>query len=303
VNADSEAAIADLVARALQHNEQNGEMMDDALQDLRQTEAEVRSLDAAAHRELANLRRKVDTAAVEDVDAYAQALVDRQGAPKPTSAKIAERIRDLELRTIPSADTALWLIVEKVITALDPEVGRVALARNLPRWAPPARVQDPSGIFPAPKAGRPRDERRPDDIVQWVLDAVDRVQRAEAKYQTEQDREKRKREAERRVAADKREYVRAQEQLLHDQEASMTPGQLAARSVMLAKGGQLYPPYDSYAFLKREGLEADYNWVQPGSPFADRKVTVEGNPAAKSAMHAGPATEPAPETGPVGTPA
>lgn len=197
MNADSEAALQGLVDRAMNHMERTYSMTDEsATQDLQHTESVIRAADTAAHAELRTLRAEVDAAAWKDIDAFAQALVHRQGAPKSTAGRIRERIRDIEVRVIPGTDEALWQFRDRVITVLRPEAEEMFLKRlraQLRRWAPPKFASDPFNVLPTPRAEHPAHAERPDDIVAWVTNGIERIERDDAEREVQKDRDERQR--------------------------------------------------------------------------------------------------------------
>lgn len=258
----------------------------DALTDIRQTEAAIRDADTAARKQLAELLRTVDTAQQSDIDAYAQALAE--GVPSVPAAKARkdkERIKDLELRVIPANDEALWLLVPKVVEAVQPSADRRLLDKNLRRWAKPKIVMDPFGVLPATRAN---DTPRPADVCDWVLSRIAAVERSEARKRAEDDAEESKREATRLVNKAQAEYERGCEAALAAEEELMAPAAVVARRLRFDNGSSLpWPPFDRYAWLNREGLLDAYGYVQPG-----QLIQVQGKREAVSAMHAGPAREP-----------
>jgi hypothetical protein len=264
----------------------------DPLTDIRGIEKGIRDTDAAAQQELHSLRREIDTVHVSDIANYAAALAEGVAPPKARASKVKERIRELELRTIPGLDEALWLIVPKIITAADPVVNIDFLKRQLPRWAPVKRQQDPSGVLTDP-VGSPR----PESVCDYVLAGIDKVQRSEAAQREKDDAEERKRVAATKLSAAQSEYEEVQQRLLAEREATMSPA--AATTLRLhwdRTGTSPWPPFDRYKFLQREDLLSDYGYVQPGMA-----INVQGKREAVSALHAGPAREPAPDTSPVAT--
>jgi DNA-binding protein H-NS len=267
--------------------------MTDALAEIRSTEATIRTTEAEVREELADLKRKVDTAVVDDQRAYASALAAGAAVPKPTSAKMKDRIRDIEQRLLPGTDAALWLLVDDVVLEIKPPVDPRILRKNLLRWNPPdAGLRD----RPAPTRHL---AHRPADVVKWVLGRIAAVETLEVRQRRRADDEALHRDAERRVNAAQAEYVR-KESIAYEES-------LNAMSVTAANAARLkdsksptapWIPFDRKAFLDREGLTAAYNWVQGG-----QHIEVRGKPEAVAAMHAGPARELAPDTGPNSTPA
>jgi hypothetical protein len=266
-------------------------MTDDALANIRSTEATIRTTEAEVREELADLKRRVDTAVVDDQRAYAEALAAGVAVPKPTSATMKDRIRDIEQRVLPGTDAALWMLVDDVVQEVEPPVDPGILRKNLLRWQPP----DP-GLRDRPTPTRHL-AHRPGDVVDWVLGRIEAVEVTEAKQRRKDEDEALHREAERRVNYAQAEYVR--EQTIAYEESLAAMSVTAAFSTRLAdskRGYDPWPPFDRKAFLDREGLTLAYNWVQGG-----QHIEVKGNRAAVSAMHAGPARELAPDTGPNST--
>ena len=175
--------------------------MTDALADIRKTEQTIRQTEVEVQQERAELRRKVDTAAADDRrDTLRRWL--RAAVPKPTSATIKDRIRDIEQRILPGCDESLWLLADDVVLEIEPDVDPQVLRKNMRRWQPP----DPGHKDrPSPTHHM---EYRPADIVDWVLGKIAAVERSEANRADESERAARKREAERRVNAAQAEYNR-----------------------------------------------------------------------------------------------
>lgn len=252
-------------------------MTDDALTDIRSTEVTTRQTDAEVHAELADLRRKADKAQADDVAAYADAMAAGAAAPKATASKIKERMRDIEQRVIPGLDESLWLLVAKVLEALQPDVDEQILGKNLRRWQPP----DPG------RKDRPAPTRylahRPASIVDWVLGRIAAVERSEAEQREKDDRERRKREATRKVDAAQATYDREQSLLLAEKEARMSVTAVNAARIAANKSQTpLWPKFNRLAFLEREGLAEDYGWTQHGiSVKGGREQRVEQVPASE----------------------
>jgi hypothetical protein len=224
--------------------------------DIRKTEATIRQTEAEVRQERAELLRKVDTAAADDRRAYAEALAAGAAVPKPTSAKIKERIRDIEQRVLPGCDESLWLLVDRVIEAVQPDVDLGILRKNLRRWQPP----DPGRKDrPAPTHNL---AHRPACVVDWVLGRIATVEASQAKRHDEAERAERNREAERRVNRAQTLYNAEQQRLLEEADAKKSPA--ARMHAQVARQAQPWAPFDRRAFLEREGLLEDYGYVQPG---------------------------------------
>jgi hypothetical protein len=231
--------------------------MTDALADIRKTEQTIRQTEAEVQQERAELRRKVDTAAADDRRAYAEALAAGAAVPKPTSATIKDRIRDIEQRILPGCDESLWLLADDVVLEIEPDVDPQVLRKNMHRWQPP----DPGHKDrPSPTHHM---EYRPTDIVDWVLGKIAAVERSEAKRADESERAARKREAERRVNAAQAAYNAEQQRLLDEADARKTPAQQMHARVTRQRAP--WRDFDRHAFLEREGLLEDYDYVQPGA--------------------------------------
>jgi hypothetical protein len=251
--------------------------------DLRHTESVIRAADSDAHAELRRLLAEVDTVQQTDIDSYAHKLVDRQGAPAARSSKVKARIADLELRTIPACDEALWLLAGKVVNVLDPTVDRSILTKNLRRWAKPKVVRDPSGVLASPTTHDPLDAHRPVDVVDWVLDRIDVVERGEADQRAKEDKANRAREAKRQCDAAQAAYDREQSIRLNDEEEAMAPSAVSARHfAQQSSGSPPWPPFDRHKFLRDNDLLEDYGYVQPGQAIqakGGRERTIEQVPA------------------------
>jgi hypothetical protein len=233
--------------------------MEDALTDIKKTEATIRKMEADVKSEFADLRQKAVTAQKADVDAYAEALAAGAPVPKATASKIKERMRDIEMRVLPSADESLWLLVPKVREAVKPDVKEQFLTQNLKRWqAPdPHRRDQPS---PTQHLAH-----RPMSVVDWVLSRIAAVKVSEAEQQEKDDREARKRAATERVNQAQSAYNAEQSILLHEKQERMSP--TARNAAIIAQNKSQSPPwpdFDRRAFLEREGLLEAYGWVMGG---------------------------------------
>lgn len=227
-----------------------------AVDDFRKTEATIRTTETEVRQERAGLLLKVDTAAADDRRAYAEALAAGAAVPKPTSAKIKERIADIDMRVLPGCDESLWLLVDRVIEEAEPDVDLRILRKNLRRWQPP----DPGRKDqPAPTHNL---AHRPADVVDWVLDKIAAVERSQAKRAEDAERAERKREAERRVNRAQTLYNAEQQRLL--EEADARKSSAARMHAQVARQAQPWAPFDRRAFLEREGLLEAYGYVQPG---------------------------------------
>ena len=294
MNADAEAALQGLVDRAMTHMERTDRMNESATTDLLTIEATIRAADNAAHALLRKLRASVDDAQAKDIDAYAQALVDKQGAPKATAKDIRDKMKDLETRVIPATDEALWLLSRRAIDMLRPEAEERWLQRlraQLQRWAPPKFISDPSNVLPAPRVNDPDFAERPDDVVEWVLHGIERIERFDAQHAEEEARKERQRVAKNAVdnaqAIDEREYYRRYEE---EEKTSARKRHAPAPP---------YPGFNRFKWLQEHNLLDDYEYVQPGTV-----VQAKGSGAVQSAMGAPPAPiESCPEPELTSTPA
>lgn len=234
-------------------------MTEDALTEIRKTEANIRQTETEVRQELADLEQKVDTSAADDRAAYAEALAAGAAVPKPTSARIKDRIRDIKMRVLPGTDEALWTLVPKVVEAVGPNVNDQILTKNLCRWQrpDPGRCDQPS---PTQHLAH-----RPMSVVDWVLSRIAAVKVSEAKQQEKDDREARKRAATERVNQAQSAYNAEQSILLHEKQERMSP--TARNAAIIAQNKSQSPPwpdFDRRAFLEREGLLEAYGWVMGG---------------------------------------
>jgi hypothetical protein len=253
--------------------------------DLQETEARLYAADNSAHAELRKLRTEIDTVATDDVAAYAEALGEGQPLPKAKAAKLKDRIRDLELRVIPAVDEAMWRFAGQVREALRPDADdnyRSLLDKNLKRWDRPNTGRPDQ---PAPEQHATL--RRPTSIVSWVEAGVERVDRQLAEWDAKAEREERKRAATRAVDRAQSAYNSEQRRLLDEREAKMTP--LQRNNFLIAQSRSQSPPwpdFDRRAFLEREGLLEDYEWVHGNGGFSvkgGRSIPVEQVPASELA--------------------
>jgi hypothetical protein len=285
MNAESHAAIESLVDRGLRHNERTEDAMEGAVTELRAIEVDIRTTDDAAQKELRKLRGDVDTVNRKDVDAYALALLDKQGAPKAAAKDIRARMKDLELRVIPACDEALWLLRDRTISSLRPDAEERWLLRlkgQLQRWAPPKFIIDPSGVLDAPRAANPAHAERPADIVAWVEHGIERIERFDEEHREEEARKDRQRAAKAAVdnaqAADEREFYRRYEE---EERTSARKRHAPAPP---------YPGFNRWKWLKDHNLLDDYEWVQSGTV-----VQAQGPASVQSAMNAPPSRDTAEE--------
>lgn len=251
---------------------------------LKETEKRLRAADNSMHAALRTKRTELATAAADDVKAASAALLAGDDVPKPRAVELNAEARDIESRQLLAVDDALWCLVEQVVDAVKPDVNPKILAKNLLRWQKP----DPKN--PNVPAQTQHLKRRPPDVVEWVLSRIAAVERSQAERRAEDERAERKAEATRRVNLAQSEYHRQAAIAYAAEEATMSVTARTAARLQADRSQQpLWPPFDRLAFLHREGLEADYGWTQHG-------VTVQGAREAVSAMHAGPAREPAADT-------
>jgi hypothetical protein len=252
-------------------------MTEDALTEIRKTEANIRQAEVEVRQELADLEQKEDTSAADDRAAYAEALAAGAAVPKPTSARIKDRIRDIKMRVLPGTDEALWTLVPKVVEAVGPNVNDQILTKNLRRWQrpDPGRRDQPS---PTQHLAH-----RPTSVVDWVLGRIAAVEASEAKQREEDEREERKRVATERVNRAQADYDREQSILLNEREAKMSV--TARNAAVIARNKSQtpsWPKFNRLEFLEREGLVEDYGWTQHGvSVKGGRERVVEQVPASE----------------------
>jgi hypothetical protein len=239
-------------------------MNESVITDLQHTERIIRAADTAAQAELRTLRASVDDAQAKDVSSYAQALLDGQGPEKPTTRRIRDRMKDLETRVIPGTDEALWLLRDRVIITLRPEAEHKWLQRlraQLQRWAPPKFVSDPFNVIPAPRTEDPRHAERPPDIVQWVTDRIERIERDDAERAQQADKDERQRAMAARLLTAQGAWERA----FYEQEAEEE-----ARSPILAvahatrQGNPLNVDEFRAKWLAKHDPHDDYGFITPG---------------------------------------
>ncbi len=218
---------------------------------LRETEVRLRATDNSTHASLRKARHDLDNVRGDDREAYATALLAGGTLPKARAVKLRDQIRDYEVRVIPGIDEALWMLARQVRETirpdLDPSTHRT-LDTELRRWQPPD-TYDPSA--PAPERHL---APRPDDIVQWVVDGIARLERFIAEQEAKAEVDRRKKEAYRRVQVAQGIHDRAERQRIGEwadahQFANMPPG---------------WPiQFDRKKFLEDEGLLEDYDYVEP----------------------------------------
>jgi len=255
---------------------------------LKETEARLRAADSSMHASLRTKRAELETAAADDVKAASAALLAGETVPKPRAVKLHADVRDIESRQLLAVDDALWCLVEQVVDTVKPDVDRRILAKNLLRW------QKPDPRNPNVPAQTQHLKVRPKDIVSWVLSRIAAVERSQAERRAEDEIAERKAEATRRVNLAQSEYHRQQAAAYAEEEARMSVTARTAARLQADKNQQpLWPPFDRLAFLRREGLEADYGWMQCG-----QHIEAKGSREDVSAMHAGPARESTADTSP-----
>lgn len=218
---------------------------------LRETEVRLRATDNSSYASLRKARHDLENVRGDDREAYARALLAGGALPKARAVKLREQIRDYEVRVIPGIDEALWMLARQVRETirpdLDPSTHRT-LDAELRRWQPPD-THDPSA--PAPERHL---APRPDDIVQWVVDGIARLERFITEQEVKAEVDRRKKEAYRRVQVaqgihDRAERQRVGEWVEAHQFANLPPG---------------WPiPFDRKKFLEAEGLLEDYGYVEP----------------------------------------
>jgi hypothetical protein len=229
-------------------------------QELRDTEARLRAEDADAYRALADAKRELETLAVDEREAYAEAALEGVKPTPSRSTKLRDQIRDIEKRVIPGIDAALWLLVPKVVEVVKPDADdtyRRQLDSQLKRWQPP----DPKNPnVPAPTQHL---KPRPKSVVDWVEHGVSNMDRWLAEKAAEDDREERKQAATRRVNLAQEEYNIEQRAKLDAEEEGMAPAAVMNRRIAESQS-QPWPAFNRLAFLEREGLVEDYGWAPSG---------------------------------------
>jgi hypothetical protein len=218
---------------------------------LRETETRLRAADNSTHAALRKARHDLDNVRGDDRDSYAAAILAGGALPKPRAVKLREQIRDYEVRVIPGIDEALWMLARQVREAvrpdLDPSTHR-KLDTELRRWQPPD-TYDPSA--PAPERHL---ASRPDDIVQWVVDGIAKLERFIAEQEAEAEKDNRRKAAYKRVQV---------AQGVHDRAERLRVGEWveAHPFTNLPPGWPI--PFDRVKFLEDEDLMADYGYVKP----------------------------------------
>ncbi len=257
--------------------------MIDITTELRNREAEIRSEDDKAKTTLRDLREKVDAAHEDDVKAYGQALAYGQSPPKATASHIRDQIKRTETLVIPGLDEALWNLRDMTIGALRPDADPKWLLRlrsQLQRWSIPA-AQDPFGILPGQRSEDPANARRPDDIVEWVEQRIETVERGDAERAAQEDRDERQRAMASRV----RTAQGAWEREFYEREAEEEERNPSLAVLHATRNSSPLNPAEFRAkWLATHDPNDDYGYVTPGAT-----VQAQGNPAAVSAMHARPA--------------
>ncbi|MHB8240681.1 MAG: hypothetical protein ACYDHN_01700 [Solirubrobacteraceae bacterium] len=261
------------------------------IDDLREVEARLRAADSSMHASLRTKRAELETAAADDVAAASAALLAGDEVPKPRAVKLNAEARDIESRQLLAVDDALWQLAGQVREVLrpgaDPDYRR-RLDRQLLRWQKP----DPKNPNVPPQTQHLK--RRPKDVVAWVEQGVENIDRGIEEQRVKDEIAERKAEATRRVNEAQADYHRAQAIAYAEEEARMSVTARTAARLRADKNQQpLWPPFDRLAFLRREGLEADYGWVQGG-----QHIEAKGSREDVSAMHAGPARESTADTSP-----
>lgn len=218
---------------------------------LRETEARLRAADNSTHAALRKARHDLENVRGDDRQAYAVALLAGDSLPKARAVKLREQIRDYEVRVIPGIDEALWMLARQVRETirpdLDPSTHRT-LDKELRRWQPP----DPHDLSaPAPERHL---APRPDDIVQWVVDGIARLERFIAELEAKAETDRRKKAAYGRVQKAQSEYDRQERQRVGEWVESH-------RFANLPPGWPI--PFDRKKFLEDEGLLEDYGYVEP----------------------------------------
>ncbi len=221
------------------------------IEDLKETEVRLRAADNGAHASLRTERRELENVRGDDRNAFAEAILAGDTLPKPRAVKLRETIRDLEVRVIPGIDEALWMLARQVREAirpdLDPSTHR-KLDTELRRWQPPD-THDLSAPVPERHLAP-----RPDDIVQWVVDGIAKLERFIAEQEAKAETDRRKKAAYGRVQKaqgehDRKELQRVGEWVEAHPFTNLPPG---------------WPiPFDRKKFLEDEGLLEDYGYVEP----------------------------------------
>lgn len=225
--------------------------------DIRKREALIRLTEATVREERAELRRKADTAAADDRRAYAEALAAGGAVPKPTSAKIKQRISDIEQRILPGCDESLWLLADDVVLAIEPDVDPEVLRKNIRRWQPP----DPGHKDrPSPTHHL---EYRTADIVDWVLGKIAAVEASEAKQLEKHEKDLRQKEATKRVNEAQAKYNAEQQRQLEEADARKTPA--ARMHAQVSRQRAPWPDFDRRRWLEEHDLLDAYDYVQPGA--------------------------------------
>ena len=250
------------------------------IDDLKATEARLREAEADALASLHHARSALETAGRDDREAYAAALAGGEQPPKePRTPKLVATIRDIEKRVLPAVDDALWQVAQDAREAIRGDV-EVAAFRTMKRWAAPHAVNDPS----QPAATR-HGAYRPADVVAWVERVHELIVRGIAKADAKRGKDERFKEAKRRVDNAQTEYNETQQRVLNAELDAMPP-EARSRRIEKLNAGQSMPwrPFDRHAFLKREGLLADYGYVQPGTVVqvqGGRETPVEQVPSSE----------------------
>jgi hypothetical protein len=264
---DHEERLERLVARALDHHDREERAVTattDNLQEYREREADLRAQEFVARTELRDIRERIDHAHNVDVDNLAKALAAGEAQPRATAQKLQARMIDLERRVLPGFDEALVLFAEEVRCALADGDELLILRQQTPRWKAVPRQRDPGRVL-----AEPRGDRKPDDIVSWIVQRLDLIRRDQARRDAEAEAKERKEDAYKRVCAAQDEH-NAQERRRVTEEEDRTPSLRQANARKLAAGQDLWPPFDRLRFLQQEGLEEAYGYIDPSKRFVPK---------------------------------
>jgi hypothetical protein len=218
---------------------------------LRETEARLRAAENGSYASLRAKKRDLESVRGDDRDAYAAATLAGDTLPKPRAVKLREQIRDYEVRVIPAIDEALWMLARQVRETIRPDLDPAThekLDTELRRWQPP----DPRDLSaPAPTQHL---APRPDDIVQWVVDGIAKLERFIAEQEAKAEKDRRKKAA----------YDRVQvAQGVHDRAERARVGEWVEEHPFSNLPAGWPIPFDRKKFLEEEGLLEDYGYVEP----------------------------------------
>jgi hypothetical protein len=186
MNADAERQVEDLVARALQHNDERSHDMT-PITDIRQTYTRLLDEEADAQEKLAKAREDLQTAKADDIAAHAEAALAGSDLPKRKEVRLKHQAENLEV-----ALHAYVLAFDRLLDEAVAAVGEgrrkldhqetMLLSRHLEATSDEARAAawDGHRLIDLRDAGAPALNERPDDIVAFVEAAYEAVDKRHA---------------------------------------------------------------------------------------------------------------------------